>query len=154
MSRARQPFRFVGMLDAIFSHLKRGKSPNGWSGAVWVPSGRCRLWNQGPSAFTACCRRVPGPRVAPPSRVFTRGGARLRDEPIGEDLLDVALELRRAMGGGVLRQHAGARARTQRRSLRLANVAEVSERVGRRARHEDLGADLEKRLQPLPSIAD
>src|SRR5690348_16781936 len=50
MSSAVQPLRSVGRWPRICSHLKVGKSPRKWPGAVCVPSGRWRLWNQGPSA--------------------------------------------------------------------------------------------------------
>src|SRR3954466_13544499 len=50
MSRAVQPVRSAGRWLRICSHLKVGKSPRKWSGTVCVPSGRWRLWNQGPSA--------------------------------------------------------------------------------------------------------
>src|SRR3954465_4108568 len=50
MSSARAPVRSVGTCGAIWRHLKAGKSPSGWSGAVCTPPGRCRLWNHGPSS--------------------------------------------------------------------------------------------------------
>ena len=118
MSSARQPVRSSGMCGASCAHLKAGKSPSEWSGAVCVPSGRCRLWNQGPSSAMAFLRHGSLLRQI----AFQFGGA-VRGRVRGQDA-----------GAGALADGAGAPSSGVSRRTRRVSSGVSATRISGRGR--------------------
>src|SRR5690348_11152724 len=154
MSSTRQPVRSEGMWGAISAHLKAGKLPRRWCGAVSDPSGRCRLWNHGPSAAISPSRSFDGAKTSCwSSFVIVNPCACGRGRVLDAGPADVALQLRGTMGGGVPREHLGARAAADRRPLELIDLVEVAQRVARGSCDEYFRIGGEEVVEAFPLVA-